>query len=474
MNIYAQDCGSSEKAKHHVRRANAITKDMKKSNPPPTSKDYEKLIYELKQLIIYTPDCPEVYKKLYKLYIEWAEFVVIGFFQDGVPAKLGTLYAGTLYAQRSYTSLDILTRGISGGAPIGSTYSTNRDRGEPCKFRSAENFLKVFITMYNGDKEYYDRSKEYYLNELAELEVARAKNCNDDFLDYAYKSIQEGNSELAERYIQLYKFISREFAPPKNRDKFEKYVEMAFDANSFYEKGERKQAKQIYAEMLKINPDDRYVRNRYEDLDPSKKAKEPKEESNTGWYLAYNFDLGSPDVNFSFSEEDCFSNKSLIGLSWGSLRNRGVGFYMSYRSNIFLYSEKKDMETILKDKSYQGYGIWDNNLSRSSKAFLTCGITKNIIYPYCFFYLGAGASYSSVSKQLLLSTETTEWAKIPDSVVWGLNPELGITFNLGGFLLRAGINQPLPFEDGRLKEVKEFSPQFSFSIGGAWGFGFLN
>ena len=166
----------------------------------------------------------------------------------------------------------------------------------------------------------------------------------------------------------------------------------------------------------------------------------------------------------------------MFGFSWGSLNSDGVGFYMSHRSNLFFYGVKDNIEDHKENDIYLSY-VTDNNLNRSSKAFITFGITRKIQYPV-WFYSGLGFSYYSESKQLTLqphydnntkkyvSEVTTVWAKDPNAVAWGLNPEVGIMFNLWGFTLSAGINQPLPFKTG-LKPDK-FSPQFSFTIGGAW------
>jgi len=187
-------------------------------------------------------------------------------------------------------------------------------------------------------------------------------------------------------------------------------------------------------------------------------------------YFAYNFDLGYPNINFSFNDEECISNKGLIGISFGSLNTSGVGFYTSYRSNVFLYNNKDNSTDYISNEN-----LIDGNLKRNSKAFLTLGITKKIQYPF-WFYVGGGVSYYSESNKFtispnetatgdnegnLLSNETTAWIKDPNSVKWGFNPEIGIAINLWGLILRGGINQPIPF-NGSL------SPQFSFSIGGAW------
>ena len=192
-------------------------------------------------------------------------------------------------------------------------------------------------------------------------------------------------------------------------------------------------------------------------------------------FFAYNFDLGS-NTNLSLSEEDYISDKSLIGLSFGSLNNNKAGYYIAFRSNAFLYDEKKELNNYLKNGTLDE-NILDNKLSRESKAFLTMGITKKILYPV-WIYTGAGISYYSASKQLTLLPDysgkgrdvpgdknTIIWAKDANAVSWGINPEVGVALNLGGLLLRGGVNRPIPLNKD---DNSNSNLCFSFSIGYAW------
>lgn len=195
---------------------------------------------------------------------------------------------------------------------------------------------------------------------------------------------------------------------------------------------------------------------------PSYKKRE-KDEDEKYLYLAYNFDLGYPNVNIVFSDEECVSNKGLLGFSYGILTNECVGAYLSYRSNAFLYTHKKNIDNYTENYLY----VTENDSSAVSKAFLTFGITRKIFSPL-WVYFGIGGSYYSESEQLTIISdeEFVTWARDPSSTIWGINPEIGLSINLWGLLFRVGIDQTIPVNNEF--KIDKFSPQFSFSLGGVW------
>ena len=164
-----------------------------------TSESYSKVIDEFNKLIMLIPECPDVYYKLFILYSRWAE-------------------------------LD------------------NNDTYR--RLNNAELFLKVYICQNPNDAD--------AKNQLAKLEIKREGMTGkyEDFLDKAYDYLKKGNNELAERYCQLHKSIDN------RQGKREEYFKRAYLANSYFEKGEYEQAKELYLKMFAENPNDRYVQKR--------------------------------------------------------------------------------------------------------------------------------------------------------------------------------------------------------------------
>jgi len=220
--IQSQNCQLSEEAKHHWRRASAIAEDLK------TRESYSRAIDEFAEVMILAPECPDVYYNLFWLYSQRAE--------------LGS------YDKSQLVGFELDSHSKSLLAKLDNDYKYQQ-------LNNAELFLKVCLALNPANQE----DAKIQLARL-EVKMEQITGKHEDFLDMAYDCLKKGCKDaLVDRYYQLHKFISKD----NSRDKFEQYFLMARSADSHYKKKEHNEAKEIYAEMLKSEFKDEYVRKKY-------------------------------------------------------------------------------------------------------------------------------------------------------------------------------------------------------------------
>jgi len=231
VNIYTQDC-QNPNAEHNLRRANVALNEIKNKK---TSQSYSDAINEFLKLIVLIPDCPDVYDKLFVLYSKWAE-------------------------------LD------------------NNDLHR--KLNAAENYLEIYIAIKNSE------NNGTLKDQLAQLEFRREKLGGfKDILDYAFDNLKAGNIDAAYTYYQLYDTYLRYNRRYIERQRYEfgTYFGKAYNANSHFNRGEYKEAYDIYKELVTSYSHyvDNYVKERYEtckyELSSPKEKKAIRKQKEKEW-----------------------------------------------------------------------------------------------------------------------------------------------------------------------------------------------
>ncbi|MCE7053440.1 hypothetical protein LZF95_02040 [Algoriphagus sp. AGSA1] len=168
-----------------------------------------------------------------------------------------------------------------------------------------------------------------------------------------------------------------------------------------------------------------------------------------------------PDLNYLAFVHDTVTN---IGISFGGLKNRKLGFYMTYRLDTDVLLSSADY-TMNEDGSFSGPMEYrdvraEGNI-RSGAMDVIFGMTKKISYPV-WVYLGGGISYiREWQKMTMYDTDgvlyQTDWVSLTDREVIKPMVEVGLIVNAKRVHFRGGV-KTIDFEN-----LEDFA--LSFGIG---------
>lgn len=140
----------------------------------------------------------------------------------------------------------------------------------------------------------------------------------------------------------------------------------------------------------------------------------------------------------------CWDEISPIGLSFGGLKTRKIGVYLTPRCNVGIFTNGTYF-TVKNDGSLNG-NVYDDirftNVVRKANVELNFGLTKKIFYPL-WLYAGIGGAYNTTYWKMDTYDDygvyyKTNWVRNTDLTYWSPVFESGLIFDIKGFNLRVG------------------------------------
>jgi hypothetical protein len=170
----------------------------------------------------------------------------------------------------------------------------------------------------------------------------------------------------------------------------------------------------------------------------------------------------SPDkvhISYLFDMATAEGGNSMQGISALLLRNRGVGYYASFRSDKNFYSHPGRISYFTEDETLAGnYQLTPLAETRLSSWLFSTGLTARLVqteYATAYFYGGAGLGVNSLSQNYRIGERGHEDERLLTDGVKSLffSPEVGVAGNIYEyFSVMAGFKYPLALTtDERIK-----------------------
>jgi opacity protein-like surface antigen len=138
------------------------------------------------------------------------------------------------------------------------------------------------------------------------------------------------------------------------------------------------------------------------------------------------------------------------GITWGTLNNKSIGYYITARSNDDAFTLGGANGTVDNNGVVTGgqFINWGNdwrfkNEIKTGTTEVLIGVTKKITYPF-WIYAGAGVSYNNVFWKMDIYDNLgdyfdTDWVENTEAAKFNPIFEAGLIMDLKGFNLRGGI-----------------------------------
>ena len=175
-------------------------------------------------------------------------------------------------------------------------------------------------------------------------------------------------------------------------------------------------------------------------------------------------------ISYLFDMATVKGGNNLNGVSAFLLRNKGIGYYASFRSDKNFYSRQKNMSYYTNESLRQNYDLNQLDNSRISSWLFSTGLTRKLItneYVSAFLYGGIGFGSNSIAKDYNVTERGhTETLWITDGKQrMFLSPELGIMANVFDyFSVMAGLKNPVSISNHTELTMKGLSAMFGLGI----------